>query len=87
MDTNLATNNFHSNNFIIDVFLFVTAIISVLIMTLAIYLLCKHKKLTMLITSLALQQTKEVGVVTKQEDITTACTCKIKFYIILVLSI
>ena len=36
-------------------FLFVTAIISLLVMTLAIYLLCKHKKFRMLVTSLALQ--------------------------------
>ena len=39
-------------------FLFVTAVISVLVMTLAIYLLCKHKKLRMLVTGLALQQMK-----------------------------
>ena len=30
---------------------------------------------------------KEVGTVTMQEDVITACTCKIQFYIILVLSI
>ena len=41
----------------------------------------------MLVTSLALQQVKEVGAVTIQEDVTTACTCKIQFYIILSLSI
>ena len=83
MDINLSNKNFLSNNFIIDVFLFVTAVISVLVMTLAIYFLCKHKKFRMLVTSLALQQIKEVGGVTKQEDVTTACTCKIQFYIIL----
>ena len=58
--------------------------ISVLVM---IYLLCKHMKLRMLVTSLALQQIKEVCTVAKQEDVTTACTWIIKFYIILVLSI
>ena len=42
-----------------------------------ICLLCKHKKLRMLITSLALQQIKEVGTVTTQEDVITACSCKI----------
>ena len=87
MDMKLPNKNFLSNNFIIDVFLFVTALISVLVTTLAIYLLCKHKKLRMLVTSLALQQIKEVGAVTKQEDVTTACTCKIQFYIILMSSI
>ena len=65
----------------------VTAVISLLVTFLAIYLLCKHKKLRMLVTSLALQQRKEVSAVTTQEDVNVACTCKIQFYIILALSI
>ena len=53
--TDLTTNkNFFSNTYIVDVFLFITAIISVLFTTLAIYLLCKHKKLRTLVASLAL---------------------------------
>ena len=87
MDTNLPNKNFFSNNFIVDVFLFITAIISLLVTTLVIYLLCKHKKLRTLVTSLALQQIKEVGTVTIQEEVTTPCTCKIQFYIIFALSI
>ena len=70
-----------------DVFLFVTAIILLLVTTLTIYLLCKYKKHRTLVTSLALQQIREVGAVTTQGDVTTACTCKIQFYIILALSI
>ena len=62
--TDLPNNkNFFSNNYIIDVFLLVTAVISLLVTTLAIYLLCKHKKLRMLVASLAFQQVKEVGTV------------------------
>ena len=57
--TDLTTNkNFYSNNYIVDIFLFITAVISLLVTTLAIYLLCKHKKLRMLVASLALQQVK-----------------------------
>ena len=41
----------------------------------------------MLVTNLALQQIKEVDAVTAQEEVTTSCTCKIQFYIILALSI
>ena len=60
--SDLTTNkNVFSKNYIIDVFLFITAVISLLVTTLAIYLLCKHKKLRMLVASLALQQVKEVG--------------------------
>lgn len=46
-------------------------------------------KLTMLGTSIALQQIKEVGVVTRQEAImpNIECTCKIQWYTILMLSL
>ena len=45
----------------------------------AIYLLCKHKKLRMLVASLALQQVKDVCAVTTQEEVTTEY--KIQSYI------
>ena len=51
------------------------------------YILWKHMKLKMLVTSLALQQIKGVGAVTRQEDIMSVCTCKIQWYIILMLSL
>ena len=50
----------------VDIFLFITAIISLLATTLTVYLLCKHKKLRMLIASLVLYQVKEVGTVTQK---------------------
>ena len=66
----LTTNkNFFSNNYIVDIFLFITAVISLLVTTLAMYLLCKYKKLRTLVASLALQQVKEVGTVTTQKEI------------------
>ena len=80
MDKNLPNKNVFSNNFIVVVFLFVTAIISLLVTTLAIYLLCKYEKLRTLVTSLALQQDVEVGAATMQEDVTVTCSCKIQFY-------
>ena len=58
-------NNFTSTVF----FLFVTAIISLLVMTLVSSILCKHKKLKTLVTSLAVQQTKEVDAVATQETL------------------
>ena len=59
-------------------------IISLLATTLTVYLLCKDKKLEMLIASLVLQQVKEVGAVT-QKDINSEC--KTMTYISLVLTI
>ena len=52
-----------------------------MVTTEVMYILCKHMKLKTLVTSLALQQIKEVGVVAKQEGVTLVqdieCTCKI----------
>ena len=43
--------NFFSDNYVMDVFLFISAIISPLTTTLTISLLCKHNKLTTIIAS------------------------------------
>ena len=83
-DKNLPNKNFFTNNFIVDIFLFVTAIISLLVTNLAIHLLCKHKKLQTSVASLTLQQVREVGTVTIQEEDTHEC--KIQIYIILALT-
>ena len=78
-NTALITNKyFFSDNYVIDVFLFIAAIISLLATPLTIYLLCKHKKLGMLIASLVLQHIKDVGAVTHNEINTE---CKIPTYI------
>ena len=68
MEAKLNTSkNVFSDNYIVDIFLFITAIISLLATTLTVYLLCNHKKLQMLISSLMLHQVKEVGAVTQKE--------------------
>ena len=83
--TDLTTNKkFFSNNYIADIFLFINAVISLLVTTFAIYLLCKHKTLRTLETSLALQQVKEVGAVTQKE---INIECKTFMYISLALTI
>ena len=84
MDENLPNKNFSTNSCIVDIFLFITAIISLLVTNLAIYLLCKHKNLRTLVASLALQQVRKVGTVTAQEEV--ICKCKIQIYIILSLT-
>ena len=50
-----------------DIIFAITAIISLLATTLSVYLLCKHKRLQRLITSLVLHQIKEVGTVTQKK--------------------
>ena len=60
-NTEVNTNhNFFSDNYIIDIFMLISAIISLLATTLTAYLLCAHKKLRALITSLVLHQVIEV---------------------------
>ena len=58
---------------------------SLLATTLAIYLLCKHKKFRTLAASLAIQQVKEVGTVTTQKEVNTKC--KVLTYISLAVTI
>ena len=78
--------NFFTNNFIVDVFVFVIAIILVIMTMIIIYTLCKHNKLKTLVTHLALQQVKEVKAeVVREEDY--KCECASQFYVILALSI
>ena len=53
------------------------------------YIICKCIKLKSLVTSLALQQIREIGMVAKQEHVSIAhdieCTCKIQWYTIFML--
>ena len=67
-----------------DIFLFITAIISLLATILTVYLLCKHKKLQALIASVVLHQVKEVGALTQNE---INSECRTLAYISLVLPI
>ena len=62
------SKNFFSNNHVVDIFMFVSSIISVISTTLTIYLLCKHKKIRALIASLVLHQVNEVGIISKETN-------------------
>ena len=64
--------NFFSDNYIVDIFFFITTVISLLVTALTIYLLCKHKKLQMLIAGLVLHHIKELGAV-MQKKINPEC--------------
>ena len=50
---------FFSNNHIMDILMFTSSVISLI--TLIIYLLCRHKQIKTLMASLVLQQVKEVS--------------------------
>ena len=79
------------NNYTIDIFLFNTAIILLVVTSIVICIICKHRKLKSLVTSLTLQQIREVGMIAKQELVSimhdVECTCKIQCYTIFMLSL
>ena len=87
----LANKNSFLTNYTIDVFLFVTAIISLVVTSKVMYIICRHTKLKSLVTSPALQQIRKVGIVAKQEHVSIThdveCTCKIQLYTIFMLSL
>ena len=66
------SKNFFSNNYIMDIFVFISSVISLISTTLVIYLVCKHKKIRSLITSLVLHQVKEVGTTSREAN--SECT-------------
>ena len=49
---NNSNKNFFSNNYIVDIFIFTSSIISLISTTLVIYLFCKHKHIRTLVASL-----------------------------------
>ena len=77
------SKNFFSNNYIMDIFTFASSIISLISTTLIIYLLCKHKQIRTLITSLVLHQIKEVSASSTESN----SECKTLAYIGIILTI
>ena len=86
LEIEIPNKNFFTNNFVIDKFIFIIAIISIITTIIIIYTLCKHNKLRTLVLSLALQQVKEVSTVETMEE-EYRCKCTSQFYVILALSI
>ena len=81
MDLELPNKNSFSTIILQTFFVFVTVVIPIVVTAIVMYMLCKHMKLKTLVTNLALQQIKEVGMVANQEGVTLVqdieCTCKI----------
>ena len=86
LEIGFPNKNFFTNNFIIDTFVFIIAIILVITTMTIIYTLCKHNKLRAIVVSLALQQVKKVKA-EEVRDENYKCKCTSHFYVILALSI
>ena len=85
VEKEFANKNF-INSQVVKIFKFVVAIILIIATLVTIYAICKHITFRALVTSLALQQVKEVKA-EGTEDINYKCECTAQFYIILTLSI
>ena len=57
---NHSNKNFFSNNYIVDIFVFASSVISLISTTLIVYLFCKHKQIRTVMTSLILHKIKNV---------------------------
>ena len=87
LDFETPYKNFFTNNFIMDIFVFIITIISVITTMIRIYILCKHYQLQTLVARLALQQVREVNASTTKKEENYTCNCTSQFYIISALSI
>ena len=73
---------FFPNNYVMDIFVFASSMISLMSTTLIIYLLGKHKQIRSLIASLVLHQIKEVSVSSTESN----SECKTLAYIGIILT-
>ena len=82
---NNSNKNFFSNNYIVDIFMFTSSIISLISTTLVIYLFCKHEHIRTLVTSLILHKMKEVEANPSSEE--TNSECRLLVYIGIILTV
>ena len=81
-----SSKNFFFNQ-IVNIFTFTSSIISIITITLAIYLFCKHKHIRTIIASLILHKTKEVETNSNSNSETNNYECRNLPYIGMVLTV
>ena len=82
---NNSNKNFFSNNYMVDIFMFASSIISIISTTLVIYLFCKHKHIRTPVARLILPKIKEVEANSSSEG--TSSECKTLAYIGIILTV
>ena len=70
---NNSNKKFFFNNYIVDIFMFTSSIISLISATLIIYLFCKHKHIRTLVAHLILHKIKEVEASSSSKETNTEC--------------
>ena len=79
------SNKIFFSNYIIDIFVFTSSIISIISVTLVIYLFCKHKHIRTLVASLILHKIKEVEANSNSEG--TNYECRTLAYVGIILTV
>ena len=82
---NNSNKNFFSNNYIVDIFMFTSSIISLISTSLVIYLFCKHNHIRTLVAGLVLHKIKEVKANPNSEQ--TDSGCGISTYVGIILTV
>ena len=70
---NNSNKNFFSNNYIVDIFMFTSSIISLISTTFVIYLFCKQKHIRTLVAGVILHKIKEVEANPNSEETNSRC--------------
>ena len=73
---NSETNRTFLNNTIMDIFLFLAAILSMLATAAIVHLVCKHTKLKALLTEIAFQPVKQIEAIFDYEQTQKHCTAQ-----------
>ena len=72
---------------IVNIFMSTSSIISIITITLVIYLVCKHKHIRMLVASLILHKIKEVEANSNPNPETDSYDCRTLAYVVIILTV
>ena len=75
------------NNYIMHIFLFIAAILSMIATAMIVHIMCKHAKLQALETGIAFQPVKGTDAIFGSISNSENCTCKVQWYMIGVLAL
>ena len=85
-DTFTSNKNFFSNH-IVNFFMFTSSIISIITITLVVYLFCKHKHIRTIVTSLILHKIKEVEANSDSNPETNNYECRALVHVGIILTV
>ena len=86
-EINKLNNHSFFNNYIMDIFLFIAAILSMIATATIVHIMCKHAKLKTLVTGIAFQPIKGTDVIFSSINDSESCAHKASWYTIVALTL